>query len=284
MFTQGNYWTSIPEFPSFVPTKLYLSEAGNSLLTTPPPKEDPAASSTYVYDPTNPVKSVGGNNLEIKCGPLDQRPVEQANRTDVLTYTSAVLTQEMALTGPLTMTLYVSSNATDTDFTAKLTDVYPADKGGDSRLIQDGIIRMKWRLMGNDPVPMVPGQVYEVSISMWNTSYIFNKGHSIRVSLSSSNYPRFDTNNNTGAPINVSTAPLLAQNTIYHSAEYPSHLTLPVVQTSQLPSINLAEVLQDATTRYGIDFFDLDEALSEKLANMVEGLKSRGAAADALLR
>jgi putative CocE/NonD family hydrolase len=185
---------------------------------------------------------MGGNNLEIACGPLDQRPVE--TRHDVLVFTSAVLTDVLPLTGPLNVMLSVSSNCTDTDFTVKLTDVHPT---GVSRLIQDGIIRMRWRnrYESDQPQLMTPGTVYNVEVSLWNTSYIFNPGHRLRVDISSSNQPRFSINPNNGEPLSKNgTGPILvAQNTVYHSANYPSAIILPVVTMAQLPPFHVVSAI-----------------------------------------
>jgi len=197
---------------------------------------------TFNFNPHYPVPTNGGNNLEIACGPLDQRPVE--NRPDVVVFTSAVLTQVVPITGPLNAILYVASNQTDTDFTVKLTDVHPT---GVSRLIQDGIIRMRWRNRYNSDQPelITPGQVYQVQVSLWNTSYVFNPGHRIRVDISSSNDPRFSVNPNNGLPLSQNaTGPLLvAANTIYHSPQYPSQIVLPVVTMAQLPPFHVVEAL-----------------------------------------
>jgi len=228
----GNYWTTQDDFPAFTPTKMYL-QAHNNLTGTLPPAGYSA--DTYTYNPANPVPSNGGNNLKIECGPRNQ--AAPGYRQDVITFQSAPLTEALWLTGPINAVLYVSSNATDTDFTAKLVDVYP--NGADMRLIQDGIVRMRWRdrTESNLAKPMSPGRVYEVELSLWNTSYVFSPGHRLRVDISSSNFPRFSVNPNNFCPMaNEQCAPnVTARNTIYHSAEHPSHISLPVVQSSQLP-------------------------------------------------
>jgi len=181
--------------------------------------------------------SYGGNNLQIACGPLDQAELEK--RYDSMSFTSDVLDTALWLTGPINAFLAVSSNCTDTDFTAKLTDVYP---DGTSRLIQDGIVRMRWRDY-TGPELMIPGQIYEVELSLWNTSYVFSAGHKLRVSISSSNYPRFSVNPNNGYPlINADNGPnVTAINTVYHSPSYLSYIQLPVVQPSQLPPFPILE-------------------------------------------
>ena len=124
--------------------------------------------------------------MEIPCGPLDQSEVD--TRDDVLTFTTPLYEDELALTGPLTAVLYVSSDCIDTDFTVKISDVYPT---GEVRLIQDSALRMRWREKGLEPVYMEQGQIYEIEMTLWNTSYVIAPGHAIRFSVSSSNYPRY---------------------------------------------------------------------------------------------
>lgn len=231
---KGNYWTSLDEFPSYALTAKYLNADGTI-------SDDAAVSQStlsYKFDPTNPVQSMGGNNLEVKCGPVDQRPVEQhtSNRTDVLTFTSPVLLTAMALTGPLTVRLFVESDAVDTDFTAKLTDVGPS---GSSLLVQDGILRMRWRTPDQGFVMMHAGKIYEVELNLWNTSYVFNKGHALRVSVSSSNFPRYDANPNNGLSLMQRGPNITATNTIHFGKATPSALLLPLVQLSELPEVDV---------------------------------------------
>jgi len=231
----GNHWVTVDEWPAFQSTPLYLSRKG--ALTSKKPLL--TGSETYLYDPANPVQSLGGNNLMIACGPEDQRPAEE--RDDVMVFTGENLTEPVAITGPLHAVLYVSSNATDTDFTVKLTDVYP---DGTSRLIQDGIVRMRWRKgthFSSDPLPpLVEGEVYEAEVSLWNTSYVFNVGHQIRVSISSSNYDRFEPNPNTGRLLaEPQLPPVPAKNTIHFGGKYDSRFLLPVVPLSALPKFDV---------------------------------------------
>jgi putative CocE/NonD family hydrolase len=241
LFARGNHWTTLDSFPSYVPTPYYMA-VDRSLSTVMPPIGSLTVG--YIYDPQNPVPTVGGNNLDLPCGPLDQRAVEEGNRTDVLTFTTAILTTDVWVTGPLEAVVYISSSAVDTDFTMKLTDV-SAD--GTSHLIQDGIARARWGCLATGckkPQLLTPGKVYPLVISLVNTSYVFNMGHRIRVSVSSSNYPRFDINPNNGLPINGTTPGpnVTAKNVLYTSASYPSAIILPVIQPSQVPPV---EILQD---------------------------------------
>jgi putative CocE/NonD family hydrolase len=154
-------------------------------------------------------------------GPMDQRPVER--RADVLVYTSAPLKQDLEVIGPVEVMLWVSTTAKDTDFTAKLVDVFP---DGYARNLTDGLLRLRYRSSLEKPELAVPGQVYRVSIDAGVTGNVFLKGHSIRVEISSSNFPRFDRNPNTGGVIANETKLLKATQTIYHDRERPSQVVL----------------------------------------------------------
>src|SRR5207302_845104 len=154
----------------------------------------------FVYDPAKPVPTNGGavccdNNI-FPWGPLDQRTVER--RHDVLVYTTPPLTSDMEVTGPIKLVLFASSTAPDTDFTAKLVDVFP---GGQARILTDGILRVRYRDSLEHPKLMAIGQVYRLNVDVGVTSNVFRAGHSIRLEISSSNFPRFDRNPNTGRPV-----------------------------------------------------------------------------------
>eukprot|EP01059_Diplonema_ambulator_P023569 TRINITY_DN3907_c0_g2_i1.p1 TRINITY_DN3907_c0_g2~~TRINITY_DN3907_c0_g2_i1.p1 ORF type:complete len:573 (+),score=194.91 TRINITY_DN3907_c0_g2_i1:35-1753(+) len=235
-FAPGNYWTSLPEWPTYTPTRMYFTSQ-HTLAVSP---EGTTTPFTYTYDPANPVPTLGGNNLMIACGAMDQSPVE--NRTDVLLFDSEVLEEPYVITGPLLATLFVKSNRVDTDFTVKLTDVYP---DGKSLLINDGIIRMRWRRGeggGSQPQMMTPGETYEVNVDLWNTSFIFAKGHKIRVAVSSSNDPRFAPNPNNGLPLVQNGTSYIAENTVLVGGDFASYFTMPVVKQSQLPKVDLLNV------------------------------------------
>ena len=245
----GNYWTSVPEFPKYKIQNLYFNGDGSATFDHSYESVKDNDHSTYTYDPSSPVPTNGGNNLEIPCGPLDQTKV--LNRPDVLVFTTDALNKSIALTGPLDATLYVStSKANDTDFTVKLMDVYP---DGRSILIQDGIRRMRWRNSRKrfGPEGIVPGEIYKVGVSLWNTSYVFSAGHKISVAISSSNAPRFEPNSNTGLPLsidNVTKHYIETDNTLYHSEKYPSSFQLPTVEMEQLPKhgvLNLEEKMMN---------------------------------------
>ena len=198
------------------------SRSGDGVLSTSPPDDEPPDS--YVYDPRDPAPTLRGNTLMIPHGVQDQRPVE--DRPDVLAYTSEPLESDLELTGPIVVKLYAASSAIDTDFTAKLVDVRP---DGYAHNLQDGIVRARYRTSARQPSFIVPGQVYEYTIDLWATSHVLKAGHRLRVEVSSSNFPRFDRNPNTGAPLGVDDRLETARQTVHHSVEYPSHIILPVI-------------------------------------------------------
>ncbi len=183
----------------------------------------------FIYDPANPVPTVGGplccDAVHLPAGPRDQKEVE--SRADVLVYSTPPLTSDTEVTGPVTLDLFASSSAVDTDFTAKLVDVWP---NGFEQNLTEGILRASYRESTTaDPKPIVPGKIYEYKIDLWSTSNVFLKGHQIRVEVSSSNFPRFDRNLNTGKPASTSSTFVKATNTVYHDPAHPSALILPVV-------------------------------------------------------
>lgn len=183
----------------------------------------------YSYDPENPIITIGGRNLfgDMGLGPLDQRPAEKLS----LTYTSEPLTEHLEIGGTVSTTLYVSSDAIDTDFTVKLTDVSP---DGTSYLLSEGALRMRFREGLNKEVFMEDGKVYKININLHEISHVFKEGHRIRVAVASSNFPRFDRNSNTGNPLGVDSVEdfVIAENTVYIGSQYPSHITLPVVKNN----------------------------------------------------
>jgi putative CocE/NonD family hydrolase len=184
---------------------------------------------TYVYDPANPVPTVGGplccDAIHLAPGPRDQKEVE--SRPDVLVYSTPPLESDVEVTGPVTLDLFASSSAVDTDFTAKLVDVWP---NGFAQNLTEGILRASYRESTLAAKPIVPGKVYEYKIDLWATSNVFLKGHRIRLEVSSSNFPRFDRNLNTGKSAGTSAVFMKATNTILHDhPAHPSALILPVV-------------------------------------------------------
>jgi len=187
-----------------------------------------AETDSFVYDPRYPVQTLGGNNCcsphIVPWGPYDQRPVEM--RGDVLCYTSEPLETDLEVTGPIQVVLYAATDATDTDWTAKLVDVSPA---GYARNLCDGIIRARYRESLAEPILIEPDRIYEYRIDLGVTGNVFLRGHRIRVEISSSNFPRFDRNPNTGHEFGVDDQMQAARQTVYHSRACPSHILLPVI-------------------------------------------------------
>jgi hypothetical protein len=216
----GNLWRSAETWPpAAAETPFYLGPAGK-LSTALPTVSD---SRSYKYDPSDPVPTVGGAELGANIGPRDQRSVEA--RPDALLFTSDVLEAPLEVTGRITARLYVSSDCPDTDFTVKLTDVYP---DGRSMLVTDGIVRARHRESFENEKLLEPGEVVEVPVDLWSTSLVFNKGHRLRIAISSSNSPRFDPNPNTGHAFRADRELRVASNTIYFSEKRPSQIVLPV--------------------------------------------------------
>jgi putative CocE/NonD family hydrolase len=199
---------------------------GDGALSRESPASEPPDS--FVYNPRNPVPTLGGglccNAVFSLGGAWDQSEIEQ--REDVLVYTSAPLEQPVEVTGPVHVTLYASSSAPDTDFTAKLVDVAPS---GFARNLTDGILRARFRESMSEEKLLTPGEVVTYEIDLWATSNLFRHGHRIRVEISSSNFPRFDRNPNTGELPGRSTKMVSALQTVLHSREYPSRIVLPVI-------------------------------------------------------
>jgi putative CocE/NonD family hydrolase len=219
----GNLWRRADSWPPpSEPVPAYFHKDGRLMPAKPAAKD---GKFVYRFDPENPVPTMGGQNLTIEKGPMDQRPAE--SRPDVLVFTTPVLRQPVEVTGRVRAKLYVSSDCPDTDFTVKLTDVYP---DGRSMLLTDGILRARYRESFDKEAFMEPGEVYELTVDLWSTSIVFNRGHKIRVAVSSSNYPRFDPNPNTGKPLRADHQTRVATNTLHVSSRYPSHIVLPRYQ------------------------------------------------------
>lgn len=237
-FTMGsNRWQSSESFPpaGAQTVTFYLSSNGKAntlngdgaLVSTPPATDTP---DRFTYDPMNPVPSYGGNvcctGNAIAGGSFDQRKIEE--REDVLVYSTEPLKEGIELTGSIEVTLYVSSDAKDTDFTVKLIDV---DKEGRAWNLDETIQRMRWR-EGYDrsPVWMEKGKVYKVAFQPMMTSNYFAPGHRIRIEISSSNFPRFDRNLNTGGKNYDETKGVIANNAVHHSKQYPAQITISVIK------------------------------------------------------
>ncbi|WP_437353443.1 CocE/NonD family hydrolase [Neorhizobium petrolearium] len=218
----------------------------NGSLSTEKPKAD-AAPFTYDFDPKNPVPTIGGSLTSgqpiFEGGGFDQREGEKfygskhpglplSARPDVLSFETGPLMEDVAVVGPITVELYVSSDAPDTDFTAKLIDVYPPSKDypiGYALNITDGIIRCRYRKSFERPEPIVAGEVFKVTIEPFATANLFAKGHRIRLDISSSNFPKYDVNPNTYAPEGRGRTTQIARNTVFCDAARPSAIRLPIV-------------------------------------------------------
>jgi uncharacterized protein len=202
---------------------------GNGTLSTDAPGAEP--SDVFLYNPLRPVPTVGGQVLlpgANSAGPRDQRLVEI--RDDVLVYSTPVLDTATRVVGPVELRVFVTSSAPDTDFTGKLVDVHP---DGRAMNLTDGIIRTRYRSSRQHPELMTPGKIYEVRIDLWATANVFLPGHRIRLEVSSSNFPRFGRNSNTGGNIANERAEQYqpAVNRVLHDAEHPSRLILPIIDS-----------------------------------------------------
>jgi predicted acyl esterase len=222
----GNYWRSTDRWPPPADMRdFYLYPDGTLAAAGKPAGE---SSKSYRYDPKRPAPTLGGAELGPDIGPKDQRKVE--NRSDVLVFTTEPLAEPLEVTGRIWARLYVSCDCPDTDFTVKLTDVYP---DGRSMLVTDGIRHASLRESFTEEKLLKPGEVYEIPIDLWSTSLVFNRGHRIRVAVSSSNAPRFDPNPNTGRAFRSSSEIRVATNTIHFSNQYPSRIALPIYKQGE---------------------------------------------------
>jgi uncharacterized protein len=220
----GNEWRTSASWP--VPSKTtsyFLGPAGTLAEKLPAQAE---STDSYRYDPKNPVTTIGGGNLTLKKGPMDQRAA--GDRKDILKYSTAALSAPVEVSGHVTVELWAESDGPDTDWMAKLVDVYP---DGTERLVLDSAFRARFREGFDHEVFMKKGEVYKFTLDMWSTSLIFNKGHRIAVHITSSNDPRFDPNPNTGKPMRADDETRVATNTIHHDRPHPSRILLPVVPT-----------------------------------------------------
>lgn len=236
IFVMGtNRWREENEWPlaRTVYTPWYLHSKGKAntlngdgILSPEPPSSEPQ--DHYVYDPRHPVPTRGGGlccwQAALPAGAFDQRPIEE--RQDVLVYTSAMLEQDLEVTGPLKVVLWAASSAVDTDWTAKLVDVHPC---GYARNLADGIVRASYRHGPHKAQPLTPGAVERYIIELNPTSNVFLAGHRIRLEISSSNFPHYDRNPNTGREATSEEDMVPAQQTIYHDVQHPSHILLPII-------------------------------------------------------
>jgi putative CocE/NonD family hydrolase len=228
LFVMGaNVWRDEQEWPlaRAVPTPWYL-HAGGGLSMEAPVDEAP---DRYAYDPADPVPTRGGALLmtpEYPAGPYEQREIE--TRDDVLVYRSAPLERDTEVTGPITVHLWAISSASDTDFVARLTDIFP---DGRAYNLTDGIVRARYRRFarGEAPSLIVPDQPCEYEIDLWATSNVYKAGHRIGLQVTSSCFPRWDRNPNTGHTPGTDAELQVAHQQILHDREHPSHVLLPMI-------------------------------------------------------
>ena len=229
----GGHWRSGPEWP--LPqtrwTRLYL-HADRSLSAAPAAAGSAAVD--YAFDPRDPVPTVGGaissGEPVMHAGAFDQS--EAASRSDVLVFMTPPLDDELEIAGPITLRLWIASDAPDTDFAAKLIDVYPPSGDypqGFAMNLTEGLLRTRYRDSWERPAPMVPGEVYAITIELFPVANLFCRGHRLRLDISSSNFPHFDVNPNSGEPEGAWQRPRIAHNRVFAEAARPSHLLLPVI-------------------------------------------------------
>jgi putative CocE/NonD family hydrolase len=249
----GGYWKTGEKWPlpNTAFTKYFFHVGGALSPKSPEPRILPT---TYTYDPDHPVPTIGGSFSPrrplVEAGAYDQREREYKGdpsegfygsrppylplkaRHDVVVFQTEPLMEDVTVIGPVVVKLYASSTAVDTDFTAKLIDIYPLSKdypSGYEMNITDGIIRARYRNSREKQEFMKPGEVQEFVIEPFPTANVFKKGHRLRIDISSSNFPRFDVNPNTGEPLGRERRKMKADNAIYHDALHPSHVILPII-------------------------------------------------------
>jgi len=246
LLRHGGFWRDEREWPLARTryTSFYL-QPGGALSQTKPAAS--GASTSFEFDPRNPVPTIGGglssgDGITLVAGAWNQRgatnfwkyphPIPLSARNDIVVFQTVPLTEDIEVTGEIEVKLWASSSAVDTDFTAKLIDVYPPSNdfpGGFDLNITDGIVRARFRESLKQEKLMKPGTIYPFTIKLYPTSNVFKKGRRIRVDISSSNFPRFDLNPNTGEPLNDNRRVITAVNTICHDRTHPSHIVLPVI-------------------------------------------------------
>lgn len=226
----GNEWRTADVWPPESTATSYYLHAGNKLSLEAPSENggDVVATdaTSYEYDPNNPVPTVGGNNLSLPIGPMDQREV--SGRDDVVKFETDPLESPVEVIGHITAELFVSTSAEDTDFIVKLVDVYP---NGYEALVRDQGTRLRFREGFDKMVKAEAGEVYKIDVDLWSTALVFNKGHKIAIHVQSSNARRFEPHSNTWDPVDdYATQAVTATNTIHHSAGHTSRLILPVTK------------------------------------------------------
>ena len=234
IFVMGqNAWRDENEWPIARTkwTKYYLHSnghantlSGDGTLSAAEPATEP--SDSYTYDPANPATCITDASFAQIGGPDDYREIEQ--RKDVLVYTSELLTEDLEVCGPIRVKLSAASSAQDTDFMAKLIDVWP---NGFAQRLTDGMVRARFRAGMDKPSLIEPGHVYDYDLDLWNTCQLYKKGHRIRLEIASSAFPKYDRNLNTGEQLGTSARMRVAEQKIYHNREHPTYVLLPIVPT-----------------------------------------------------
>jgi putative CocE/NonD family hydrolase len=232
IFVMGeNVWRDENEWPLARTrwTKYYLHSggrantlAGDGTLSAAAPSSEPA--DNYTYDPAQPTPYITDPKFSQVGGPDNYRQVEQ--RADVLVYTSEPLAEDMEVCGPVSVRLAAASSAPDTDFMAKLIDVWP---NGFAQRLTDGMVRARFRGGMDRPSPIEPGRAYAYDLDLWNTCQLYRRGHRVRLEIASSAFPKYDRNPNTGEALGQTTRMQKAEQKIYHDSEHPSYVILPVV-------------------------------------------------------
>jgi predicted acyl esterase len=218
----GNVWRYVDDWPVPCTETAYGFRKGGGLAAGAPSDAD--AVEEYTADPADPCPTLGGGNLTIPAGPMNQNRIE--GRLDVLKFTTEPLAEPLEVTGRVLAKVWVSSSAADTDLSVRLCDVYP---DGRSFLMAEGMRRLRYRDSFAEPKPLEPGKACEVTVDCWSTSIVFNRGHRVRVTVTSSNYPRFDVNPGTGEPWAEGCRAVKQTNRIFCEAKRPSRILLPVV-------------------------------------------------------
>ena len=237
----GGYWRDAADYPlpEAVPTKYYLRQGGG---LTPESPTAQTASTSFEFDPKNPVPTIGGCIVGSMAGAWNQwggnhiwnwqTPLPLSVRNDIVVFMTPPLSEDTTIVGPIRVKLWASSSAVDTDFTAKLLDVYPSSSdfpAGFDLIMGDGIVRARYRPSNMQDELLTPGKIYEFDVKLDPCSNVFKKGHRIRVDISSSNFPRFDVNPNSGESPNDYRRMITAVNTIHHDSAHPSHIVLPLI-------------------------------------------------------
>jgi putative CocE/NonD family hydrolase len=216
----GNQWQNASSWPPKATATSYYLAPAHSLTAVQPSGDDKVS---YVYDPRDPVKTVGGNNLMLDHGPMDQRAI--GSRKDVLKFETEPLKQAVEVVGPLSAELMVSTDAADTDFMVKLVDVYP---NGYEAIVNDGAFRLRY-VNGFDKQSRIQsGAPHKIKVDLWSTALVFNAGHKMAVHVSSSNFPRFERHTNTWEPLLSYDQSVMATNTVFLNGS--SRIVLPVTK------------------------------------------------------